>query len=63
VDFKGEFRLGNGQYCYPPTATWVIAAGGRICLHRKRVNLSHVLAGQRLGIVVTLVASPALDSL
>ena len=21
VDFKGEFRLGNGQYCYPLTAT------------------------------------------
>ena len=25
-------------------------ACGRICLHRKRVNLSHVFAGQRVGI-------------
>lgn len=21
VDFKGEFKLGNGQYCYPLTVT------------------------------------------
>jgi transposase InsO family protein len=28
----------------------VVTACGRICMHRKRVNLSHVLAGQRLGI-------------
>ena len=28
----------------------VVTACGRICLHRKRVNLSHVFAGQRLGI-------------
>jgi transposase InsO family protein len=28
----------------------VVTACGRICMHRKRINLSHVLAGQRLGI-------------
>jgi hypothetical protein len=28
----------------------VVTACGRICMHRKRVNISIVLAGQRLGI-------------
>jgi hypothetical protein len=28
----------------------LVTACGRICLHRKRVNISTVLAGQRLGI-------------
>ena len=28
----------------------VVTACGRICLHRKRVHLSHVFAGQRVGI-------------
>jgi transposase InsO family protein len=28
----------------------VVTACGRICIHRKRVNLSHVFAGQKLGI-------------
>jgi hypothetical protein len=28
----------------------LITAYGRLCLHRKRVNLSSVLAGQRVGI-------------
>lgn len=28
----------------------VVTACGRICMHRKRVNLSHVFAGQRVGI-------------
>ena len=28
----------------------LVTACGRICMHRKRVNLSQVLAGQRLGI-------------
>lgn len=28
----------------------VVTACGRICMHRKRINVSHVLAGQRLGI-------------
>ena len=28
----------------------VITACGRICMHRKRVNISTVLAGQRVGI-------------
>jgi hypothetical protein len=27
-----------------------VTACGRICMHRKRINLSTVLAGQRLGI-------------
>jgi hypothetical protein len=28
----------------------VVTACGRICMHRKRINLSYVLAGQRVGI-------------
>ena len=28
----------------------VITACGRICMHRKRINVSHLLAGQRVGI-------------
>jgi transposase InsO family protein len=28
----------------------LVTACGRICMHRKRINLSHVLAGQKLGI-------------
>jgi hypothetical protein len=28
----------------------IVTACGRICLHRKKINLSTVLAGQRLGI-------------
>jgi hypothetical protein len=28
----------------------VVTAGGRICMYRKRINLGHVLAGQRVGI-------------
>ena len=28
----------------------VVTACGRICMHRKRINLSHALAGQRVGI-------------
>ena len=28
----------------------VVTACGRICMHRKRSNVSHVLAGQRVGI-------------
>jgi hypothetical protein len=27
-----------------------VARRGRLCLHRKRINISSVLAGQRLGI-------------
>ena len=32
------------------TATPLVTACGRICMHRKRRNISTVLAGQRLGI-------------
>ena len=28
----------------------LVTACGRLCLHRKRINISHVLAGQKLGI-------------
>ncbi|HEV2979783.1 MAG TPA: integrase core domain-containing protein, partial [Casimicrobiaceae bacterium] len=28
----------------------VVTACGRICMYRKRINISHVLAGQRVGI-------------
>jgi hypothetical protein len=70
ADFKGEFRLGNGHYCYPLTVTdhasrflllcealdslhdrdVLATACGRIRMHRKRVNISTVLAVQRIGI-------------
>ncbi len=94
ADFKGEFKLGNGQYCYPLTVTdqasrfllcealestkekgafeacrqlfrerglpelaypfhdkeVLVTACGRICMHRKKINISTVMAGQRLGI-------------
>lgn len=35
----------------------VVTACGRICMHRKRVNLSHVFAGQRVGIKEVETAS------
>ena len=28
----------------------LVTACGRLCLHRKRINISHVFAGQKLGI-------------
>ena len=28
----------------------LVTASGRICMHRKRISLSHVLAGQRIGV-------------
>ena len=28
----------------------LVTACGRICMHRKRISISHVLAGQRVGI-------------
>ncbi len=28
----------------------LITACGRLCMHRKRISISHVLAGQRVGI-------------
>jgi hypothetical protein len=31
----------------------VVTACGRICMHRKRINLSQILAGQRVGIKET----------
>jgi transposase InsO family protein len=37
VDFKGEFKLGNGQYCYPLTVT--------DCQRRSKSDpLSHLIA-------------------
>jgi transposase len=66
ADYKGEFKLGNNAYCYPLTVTdyrglpevtypfhdkdILVTACGRICLLRKRINLSTVFAGQTLGI-------------
>ena len=36
---------------YPPhDREVVVTACGRICMYRKRLNLTHVLAGQRVGI-------------
>jgi transposase len=64
ADYKGEFKLGNGQYCYPLTVTDHASRFLLLCealestredlavtaLHRKKINISTVLAGQRLGI-------------
>ncbi len=51
ADFKGEFKLGNGRYCYPlHDRDILVTACGRICLQRKKINISTVLAGQCLGI-------------
>ena len=70
-DFKGEFKLGNGRYCYPLTVSdqasryllaWqqarfrypfhdrdiLVTARGRICMHKKKMDVSTVLAGQKL---------------
>ncbi|MCP1911682.1 hypothetical protein ACVWZM_003987 [Bradyrhizobium sp. USDA 4501] len=38
---RGQERLIGGE---------LVTACGRLCLHRKRINLSTVLAGQKLGI-------------
>jgi hypothetical protein len=35
---------------YPYDRDVVVTACGRICMHRKRINISTVLAGQRVGI-------------
>ena len=43
-------RLGAGGSRPLATVRVVVIACGRICMHRKRINLSHVLAGQRVGI-------------
>ena len=43
--------LGLPELSYPlHDRDVVVTACGRICMHRKRINLSHVLAGQRVGI-------------
>jgi len=54
ADFYGDSPR---HYDGPPELTYpfhdrdiVITACGRLCLHRKRINISTVLAGQRLGI-------------
>ena len=46
-------RIYNGipEADYPfHDRTVIVTSCGRICLHRKRINISSVLAGQRLGI-------------
>ena len=43
--------LGLPELSYPlHDRDVVVTACGRICMHRKRINVSHVLAGQRVGI-------------
>ncbi len=39
----------------------LVTACGRICMHRKKINISTVLAGQRLGIKEVDRACPGLD--
>ncbi len=46
-------RTYNGitELCYPfRDRTVLVTSCGRICLHRKKINVSHVMAGQTLGI-------------
>jgi hypothetical protein len=57
----GGFEVVRSNKCLPaprvPELTYpfhnrevLVTACGRLCLHRKRINLSTVLAGQKLGI-------------
>ena len=42
---------GLSQITYPfHDRNILVTACGRICMHRKKINISHVLAGQTLGI-------------
>jgi hypothetical protein len=59
ADYKGEFLLGNGRYCYRgleeleyPGHDWtaVITTCGRICYQRRKINVSQVFAGQKVGV-------------
>jgi hypothetical protein len=46
-----ERKAGGPELTYPfHDRDVVITACGRLCLHRKRINISTVLAGQKLGI-------------
>jgi transposase InsO family protein len=43
--------VGLPELCYPfHDRDILVTACGRLCLHRKRINISHVFAGQKLGI-------------
>ena len=46
--FVSHYRSPNERRAVSPEV--VITACGRLCLHRKRINISTVLAGQKLGI-------------
>lgn len=42
---------GLPEFSYPFHDRDIIVTNcGRICMHRKKINVSHVLAGQKLGI-------------
>jgi len=44
-------QTGNVRLTYPfHDREVLVTACGRLCLHRKRINISTVLAGQKLGI-------------
>jgi hypothetical protein len=43
-------RLSSELKLQPHRSDVVITARGRLCLHRKRINISTALAGQKLGI-------------
>src|SRR5947209_3756513 len=43
-------RLARADLSVPRSCELLVTACGRLCLHRKRINVSTVLAGQKLGI-------------
>lgn len=49
VSIPDQKRQGEA-YCASRGYQLVVTASGRLCLHWKRINLSTVLAGQKLGI-------------
>ena len=50
--YRASLRPYQGlpELTYPLHDRDVVVTNGRICMHRKRVSLSTVLAGQKLGI-------------
>jgi len=56
TDYKGKFMLGDKRYRYPLTVSdyasryLLITYCGRICIFKKKINLSTSLAGQAVGI-------------
>ena len=49
ADYKGEFMLADRRYClHDPIVT--VTSCGRLCIGRRKINLSRAFAGQDVGI-------------